>query len=531
MSAALLIHGEGANGSTTLRNAAIFDDLADIENLGVTISTTQSKFGGSSLYFSGSPNRFSILTPYLPAGDYTIEFWTYCTYATCVLFSNVYGSYYYPSNYYWVNGSAIISVPNITQNGWQHIAISRVSGNIRVFNDGIQVGSTYAYANPVDLRSLNFGRYVGGGNDNLYYRGYMDEIRISTDEGFYAANFTPPTSAFVYRRFYSLIKYGLVSPLAYYGLDELSGSVLEDYQATYPLTLSGSVTFNTPTLFTKGDFSAIAFDNASASGATANLNGIKEFSIGFFIKTDTASQTVVSKSGVFSVSLSSTGEIEWTVNSTSITGSVSVTDNFSHYIVCGYREGGLSLTIDGQLDVYNLPQGLTVTDAGTQPLVVGPFTGTLDELYLIPRWAHPFASYLHYVLSNGINLAHVWLISNSDYACPGAPPGNPLTQLYKSLESRNLLDCIYQVNTTYNPTIYVRTDFVPISGYVTVEATPASRQLWLMEWYNKQVVRTTWSDSVTGFYQFLDVKAGHYFVWSEDYLNVFKPQSTAEIQT
>lgn len=114
------------------------------------------------------------------------------------------------------------------------------------------------------------------------------------------------------------------------------------------------------------------------------------------------------------------------------------------------------------------------------------------------------------------------------YLCPGAAPANVLDYGFLQKENKNVLDMYYSSDLVSG--VYTKaTSFVLIDGYVTVESVPAKRQVWLFEWYNKIVVRSTWSDPLTGYYKFDDIKAGSYFVWSEDYQNVYRPQSTLEI--
>ena len=74
----LLLPFDGANGATTTsdlsnRNATV------TFNGNASLSTAQSKFGGSSLYLDGTGDSVSISDTYwntaINSGDFTIEFW------------------------------------------------------------------------------------------------------------------------------------------------------------------------------------------------------------------------------------------------------------------------------------------------------------------------------------------------------------------------------------------------------------------------------------------------------------------------
>jgi hypothetical protein len=199
-------------------NAGIIDATAknDLETVGnAQISTTQSKFGNSSMYFDGTgdyltlPNlggQFDFRT-----GDFTIELWVFASsgfssLATVIskgpvgtvdntswtLQHNTAGSlsFYGPSSTLYFTTT---STPWTT--GFAHIAICRSGSNTRLFVNGTQQGSTYT-----TLQDFLAGNplIVGSGYydpANRTMTGYIDDLRISKYAR-YTANFTAPTSAF-----------------------------------------------------------------------------------------------------------------------------------------------------------------------------------------------------------------------------------------------------------------------------------------------------------------------------------------------
>lgn len=77
---------------------------------------------------------------------------------------------------------------------YQHIAVSCVSGVIRIFFNGALVGSAVRSYPLFDSdRPLHIGR-VGDGS--YQYSGRLDDVRITKGVGRYSANFTPPDKSF-----------------------------------------------------------------------------------------------------------------------------------------------------------------------------------------------------------------------------------------------------------------------------------------------------------------------------------------------
>lgn len=208
-------------------NAGITDATAknDLETVGnAQISTTQSKFGGSSMYFDGTGDW--LVARYNPnlelgSGDFTVEAWVYFS----TLPSNAaaaivaYGDsdntprwlLYYDSRSGTANGlrftvidgsgSAIILVEGGGTSGWAantwyHVAVTRSGNSWRLFRDGTQTGSTLTDTDAIPAASNN-GLVVGAEpNGGIPLTGYIDDLRITKGYARYTANFTAPTSAF-----------------------------------------------------------------------------------------------------------------------------------------------------------------------------------------------------------------------------------------------------------------------------------------------------------------------------------------------
>ena len=196
-------------------NAGITDATAknDLETVGnAQISTTQSKFGGSSMYFDGTgdyliPNAATTDLYAFGTGDFTIEMWVYPVSSST---SSLYDSRPSGTNGAYLqiaivsgqlllglNNTAILQAGTISTNTWTHLAVSRSGTSLRGFINGTQVGSTVT--NSTSL--LNVAqRPVIGTNGNTVtienFNGYMDDLRVTKGYARYTANFTAPTSAF-----------------------------------------------------------------------------------------------------------------------------------------------------------------------------------------------------------------------------------------------------------------------------------------------------------------------------------------------
>ena len=199
----LLLHGENFADSSGNGHS--------ITNNGVTISTSQSKFGGSSFYFDGGSYIKADIS-----GAKTVDFWLYTNTATAS------GKYPVPfsmslsgvrtnvqiddstSSLYPVyrviidnvvnggNGSAIIS-----RGTWHHLAYCYDGNSTHSFYlDGVlQKQFNVSVGDYVYLVLGAAMNYDGAFDAKTYFTGYIDEIRVS-DVVRWTEDFTPPTEPY-----------------------------------------------------------------------------------------------------------------------------------------------------------------------------------------------------------------------------------------------------------------------------------------------------------------------------------------------
>jgi hypothetical protein len=201
---------------TNFTNAGIYDATSknDLETVGnAQISTAQSKFGGSSMYFDGTGDYllFNAATTNLYAfgtGDFTVEAWVYITsFSVPQVVVDARGSttgaspwqfYVNPSNKVVFNyGSNLIGAISVAANTWTHIAATRSGSTLRIFVNGILDSSatTSASISGVSGQPVYVGR-VYDSPGSPYFSGYIDDLRITKGIARYTSNFTPPTAAF-----------------------------------------------------------------------------------------------------------------------------------------------------------------------------------------------------------------------------------------------------------------------------------------------------------------------------------------------
>jgi len=219
---ALLLHMDGANGSTTFTDSSAAPKAQTVAGSGVALSTARSKFGGTSALFNGGYIWFgaagdAALAPGLQ--DFCIEAWCYDTGGgnRRVLFGNsaAGGSGATMSVLLRTNGtfSATVTTADAVQhnispstptplNQLYHLALVRSGTALKLFLDGTEIGSATGVTGSVSAGAGRFalgslGEYLGyGGEYGVQWMGHVDEFRYTIGSARYTANFTPPTEPF-----------------------------------------------------------------------------------------------------------------------------------------------------------------------------------------------------------------------------------------------------------------------------------------------------------------------------------------------
>jgi hypothetical protein len=205
----LLMHCSGTNASTFFED----DNGSGRSALGVSavgntqISTTQSKFGGTSANLDGTGDGLTVspLSSFAGSGTFTYEGWFYFTSisgANRTLFDlrgangsassmNVFlwdsKLQLYQNTFYDFGGSW-------STNTWYHIAITRSGSTYKAYQNGTALTTVTASSGSLECNEFNIG--IANDESSHPFVGYIDEIRVSNNVR-YSSNFTAPTAPFV----------------------------------------------------------------------------------------------------------------------------------------------------------------------------------------------------------------------------------------------------------------------------------------------------------------------------------------------
>lgn len=179
-----------------------------------SISTSIFRFGGGAGSFGSSRyiQTDASVDWAFGTGDFTVEAWVYATSMPTGLYFAPLGSWMSSTGWcFFLRPSGVLAWhagPNIPAvsaasafaiNGWRHIAYTRETlpgptATGRLFIDGVLVASG------VDATDYTWtqGPRVGGNRTTSdWWRGYVDEMRITKGVARYTAAFTPPSAPFL----------------------------------------------------------------------------------------------------------------------------------------------------------------------------------------------------------------------------------------------------------------------------------------------------------------------------------------------
>ena len=206
-----LLHCNGASGSTSVVDSGVLQSNWTAAG-NAQVSTAQSVFGGSSLYFDGTGDY---ITPTADSSnfafgtdDFTIEMLIRPTVVTGAFrmtydsrpasINGDYPALYIDTSgvlYYFVGNANRITGPTLSADTWYHVAVSRSGTSTKMFVNGTQVGSTWTDTTNY-LGAASRPRIGANGNatDSNNFAGYLEEIRISKGIARYTGAFTPPAA-------------------------------------------------------------------------------------------------------------------------------------------------------------------------------------------------------------------------------------------------------------------------------------------------------------------------------------------------
>jgi hypothetical protein len=191
-------------------NAGIYDaaTINDVRTVGnLQVSTTQAKFGTTSMYFDGTGDYGDVLSvPENAArtGAFTLETWAYLAtadagveryiffqYGPGVVLGVTSGNYVFGAAYLTI----LASTNTIPLDQWVHIALVREGTGANQFK--LYVNGVLADTDTSTRDLTQSPIRIGATNTATSpWKGYLDEMRMTNGYARYTGNFTPPTAAF-----------------------------------------------------------------------------------------------------------------------------------------------------------------------------------------------------------------------------------------------------------------------------------------------------------------------------------------------
>jgi hypothetical protein len=189
-------------------NANVFDSAKANNTETVAdakVSTSVSKFGGSSVAFDGTGDYLvnpSSSNVSFGTGNFTIEFWVNLTSigaGTTMVDTRTSGDLNGVSIFTYSGGVGFDYPGSFAAGGsplptgvFTFIALVRNGTTITVYVNGVSTATATTSAS-ITASSLQIGRKYTGAE---FVNGYIDEFRVTKGVARYTANFTPPTAAF-----------------------------------------------------------------------------------------------------------------------------------------------------------------------------------------------------------------------------------------------------------------------------------------------------------------------------------------------
>jgi hypothetical protein len=198
----LLIHFDGSNGQTTY-TAETGQTVSFVGT--AQLDSAIKKFGTTSLLLDGNSDYVSVPDSAdwdFGTGDFTIDLWIYATGSglRCLVSHGTDSGNYWlcyidaanKLNFFSTLNGNVLHQTAITASALTHVAVTRQSGVVKLWTGGV-VGTT----TKADIQ--NYTGYTGAliigqsVNNDGYYQGNIDELRIIKGTAFWTSDFTPNT--------------------------------------------------------------------------------------------------------------------------------------------------------------------------------------------------------------------------------------------------------------------------------------------------------------------------------------------------
>ena len=192
-----------------ITDASLNTDIATLGDIGLLSNI--KKYNNMSMFFDGVTDSLVLSTSTaigLGAGDFTVEMWLYplTVYNTgnapALLDARIAADgaglirFGYNGTVLsqgaiigWKENTSYIVTATIATGSWQHVAVVRNSGSMKMYING-------AVSNNTASNTTNYVipfKYIGASYNSLYWNGYMDDLRITNGVARYTSSFVVPT--------------------------------------------------------------------------------------------------------------------------------------------------------------------------------------------------------------------------------------------------------------------------------------------------------------------------------------------------
>lgn len=202
-----LLHMDGDDAATTFTDSSSYTQTFTAGG-NTQIDTAQYKFGSASGLFDGTGDTLQMTaSPVFALGTaWTAEGWFRQSSSP----ANGHQAVYYQGNddyvfyarassstnngvFFYFKGTAIRGTTDLADDTWHHWAMVRDGSTARAFIDGTSVGT----ASPSWVAASTSDKvHIGAQNSSNYFKGHMDEVRVTMGLARYTGNFTAPSAAF-----------------------------------------------------------------------------------------------------------------------------------------------------------------------------------------------------------------------------------------------------------------------------------------------------------------------------------------------
>ena len=211
------LHFDGVNNGTSFPDVT---GLVWTREGSVITSTAQSKFGGASGYFGAFTDQWGLVNSSsisaFGTGDFTIEAFVFVPSGstdTSVISSNAnttagtssgwafysrHAGFSYVARFFDASsgGVSVNGSTEVTVNTWHHLAVTRQSGTIRIWLDGVLDGEGANTSNFSDYTYHRVGSPRGDSPLLQNTEGYLEDYRETKGVARWSSGFTPRTTAF-----------------------------------------------------------------------------------------------------------------------------------------------------------------------------------------------------------------------------------------------------------------------------------------------------------------------------------------------